>query len=417
MMAPFYKFGGFGDEVSLIVAFIIGIGFGFVLENAGFSSARKLSAQFYLRDLAVLKVMFTAIITAMVGLFLLSVVGFVDLSLVYMVPTYVVPQIVGGLLLGVGFVIGGYCPGTSVVSAGIGRIDAITYLIGVCLGIFVFGEAFPVIGEWSHSTALGKVTLPGILGISYGIVVFAVVVMAVVAFVFAEIAEKKFGGTIQGPGSLTNFTKKVNFSRGLMATLLVLGFLAMFMGEPFKGDKTTIDAKQMAMVAGGELDQIEATELANRIVQGNINFLLIDLREASEYEKYHIPTSANMELAGIDYDLLPRNESIVLYGKDGVQSAQAWFLFKAKGYPSVYMLEGGLDAWMNQVLYPKKPASEDAEALAEFAKQVEVAKFFGGKARDAGQTQEAVEMILPDAPVAPAQPIQSSRKKGRREGC
>ena len=64
MNAPFYKFGLFGDEASFILAFVIGIGFGFFLERAGFGSGRKLAAQFYLRDLSVLKVMFTAIITA-----------------------------------------------------------------------------------------------------------------------------------------------------------------------------------------------------------------------------------------------------------------------------------------------------------------------------------------------------------------
>ena len=110
MNAPFYKFGLFGDEASFIIAFVIGIGFGFFLERAGFGSGRKLAAQFYLRDLSVLKVMFTAIITAMTGLYLLSRLGLVDLSLVYLVPTFLVPQIVGGLLLGFGFVIGGYCP-------------------------------------------------------------------------------------------------------------------------------------------------------------------------------------------------------------------------------------------------------------------------------------------------------------------
>ncbi len=85
MNAPFYKFGAFGDEASPVVAFVIGIGFGFFLERAGFGSARKLVSQFYLTDLAVFKVMFTAIVTAMLGVFYLSWVGFLDLSLVYLV--------------------------------------------------------------------------------------------------------------------------------------------------------------------------------------------------------------------------------------------------------------------------------------------------------------------------------------------
>jgi len=108
MMAPFFKYGMFGEETSLVVAFLIGIGFGFFLERAGFGSARKLVSQFYLNDLAVFKVMFTAIVTAMLGVTYLGWAGWLDLSLVYLVPTYLGPQVIGGLILGVGFVVGGF---------------------------------------------------------------------------------------------------------------------------------------------------------------------------------------------------------------------------------------------------------------------------------------------------------------------
>jgi len=129
MSAPFYKLGAFGDEASLIVAFLIGIGFGFFLERAGFGSARKLVSQFYLDDLAVFKVMFTAIATAMLGATYLAWAGFLDLSLVYLVPTYWVAQVVGGLVLGVGFVVGGYCPGTSLVSTATGKLDGLVFVV------------------------------------------------------------------------------------------------------------------------------------------------------------------------------------------------------------------------------------------------------------------------------------------------
>ena len=117
MNAPFFKFGLFGDDVSLVVAFVIGIAFGFFLERGGFGSGKKLAAQFYFTDMAVLKVMFTGIVTAMVGVYWLSRVGVLDLSLVYLVPTKPAANLLGGALLGVGFVVGGYCPGTSVVAA------------------------------------------------------------------------------------------------------------------------------------------------------------------------------------------------------------------------------------------------------------------------------------------------------------
>ncbi len=198
MNAPYFKFGYFGEEVSLIVAFAIGIGFGFFLERAGFGSGRKLAAQFYLTDLTVFKVMFTAIVTAMVGLFWLGVLGVVDLSLVYVSPTYIVPQTIGGLILGVGFVVGGYCPGTSCVSASTGRFDGMIYLVGIVAGIFFFGEAYPFVKDFYSSTPMGQITLPQLLGIPYGLVVFLVILMALGGFAGAEWVEKKFATKVKG---------------------------------------------------------------------------------------------------------------------------------------------------------------------------------------------------------------------------
>jgi len=191
MNAPFFKYGLFGDDVSLVIAFIIGIGFGFFLERAGFGSSKKLAAQFYFTDLTVFKVMFTGIITAMVGVYYLSVIGFVDLSLIYLTPTFLLPQVVGGVILGVGFVVGGYCPGTSCVAASTGRIDGMVYLLGVIFGIFVFGEAFPLVSNFYVSTPMGQITLPQISGLPYGLLVFLVVLMALGGFAGAEWVEKK----------------------------------------------------------------------------------------------------------------------------------------------------------------------------------------------------------------------------------
>ncbi len=190
MNAPFYKFGLFGFDVSLVVAFIIGIGFGFALERGGFGSAKILAAQFYFTNMRVLKVMFTAILTAMLGVFYLSLIGWVDLSLVYISDTFLMPQLIGGLVLGVGFVIGGYCPGTSFVSFATGRTDGLVFILGVIAGTFAFGEVFPYIGDFFYSTPMGKVTLPDFFGVSYGLIVFAVVAMAIGAFMAAEWGER-----------------------------------------------------------------------------------------------------------------------------------------------------------------------------------------------------------------------------------
>lgn len=198
MNAPFYKMGYFGDEISLVVAFFIGIGFGVFLEQGGFGSAKILVAQFYLTNLRVLKVMFSSIVTAMFGLFYLSWIGWLDLSLVYLTPTNILPQVVGGLVLGFGFVIGGYCPGTSLVATATGRIDELVNLFGIIAGIFVFGEVFPLISTFYNSTLMGRVTLSEYFNLSYGLVVFLVVVMAIGAFILAEWVEKKFAAKKEG---------------------------------------------------------------------------------------------------------------------------------------------------------------------------------------------------------------------------
>ena len=192
MNAPFFKFGLFGDEVSLIVACAIGIGFGFFLEQAGFGSAKKLTDQFYFKDMAVFRVMFTAIVTAMLGLFYLAAAGWVDLSLVYIQPTYLWPQIVGGLLLGVGFVVGGYCPGTSVVAMATGKVDALVNIAGIFAGIFIIGELWPSIAGFTEASNLGRLTLPEVFHLPMGLIVLLVVLMAVGGFWGAGVLERRF---------------------------------------------------------------------------------------------------------------------------------------------------------------------------------------------------------------------------------
>lgn len=182
MMTPLYKYGFFGDEMSLIVAVLLGIGFGFCLERAGFGSARKLAAQFYLYDMSVFKVMFTAIVTALLGVTYLGWIGWLDLSQVYLVPTHLGPQLVGGLVLGVGFVVGGYCPGTSAAAVATGRVDGMLYALGIFAGTFVYAEAYPAIKDFVNADAMGQVTLPEVFALPWGVVAFAVVVVAVLGF-------------------------------------------------------------------------------------------------------------------------------------------------------------------------------------------------------------------------------------------
>ena len=167
---------------NLIVAFAVGTAFGFVLEHAGLGDARKLAGQFYLRDFTVLKVMFSAILTAMLGAFWLGRFGLIDLAAVYVPETFLAPQAIGGLIFGTGFVVCGLCPGTSCAAAGSGRIDGMATVGGLLFGVLITGLAFPVIEPLYESTALGVLTLPALFDTSYGLMIAIVTGTALLMF-------------------------------------------------------------------------------------------------------------------------------------------------------------------------------------------------------------------------------------------
>ena len=192
MRAPFFEFGAFGSHGAIVAALLIGIAFGWFLERSGMGSARKLAGQFYLTDLTVFKMMFSAIVTAMLGAFWLGRLGLLDLSRVYVPETYIVPQLVGGLIFGVGFAIGGLCPGTSCVAAATGRGDGLALLGGMFTGVLLSGLAFAPLAAFYTSTPRGAFTLPQLLRVPYGVVVAGVVILALVGFRGAEFVEARF---------------------------------------------------------------------------------------------------------------------------------------------------------------------------------------------------------------------------------
>lgn len=200
MTAPLYELGYLGEGGSLLVALLLGIGFGWFLEGGGLGNARKLAGQFYLTDMTVLKVMFSAIVTAMLGLFWLAWLGWLDLGRVYLLPTFTLPHLAGGVVFGLGFVMGGLCPGTSCVAASSGSLDGLALMGGMLFGIFAFNEAYPLVEGFYGSTPLGQVTLHGLLGVPYEAMVPFVVALALGAFLVAERVERRFASS-PGPGS------------------------------------------------------------------------------------------------------------------------------------------------------------------------------------------------------------------------
>src|SRR5262245_52106565 len=191
MNAPWADTGVVGPTGLLLSAPLVGFAFGWFLERGGLGSARKLAGQFYLTDLTVFKVMFSALVTAMLGAFWLDSIGWLDLSLVYLPETYVVPQALGGVLFGAGFLVAGLCPGTSCVAASAGRIDGFAVVAGMLVGVAGFNAVYDWIADLYTSTALGAVTLTDLAGVSRGTGVAVVTAMAVAGFAVAERIERR----------------------------------------------------------------------------------------------------------------------------------------------------------------------------------------------------------------------------------
>ncbi|MBI3992184.1 MAG: YeeE/YedE family protein [Candidatus Lambdaproteobacteria bacterium] len=182
LIAPLFKMEFFGADAAMVWAFAIGFAFGTALEKAGFGGARKLTAQFYLYDMTVFKVMFTAVVTSMVLVTASAAAGLLDFGALFIPATFIWPQIVGGLLLGVGFTAGGYCPGTSVVSVASGRIDGMMYVLGFFAGLAVFPVFFDALEGFYNAGGLGVVTLFDVIALPPLLIASIVAALAVASF-------------------------------------------------------------------------------------------------------------------------------------------------------------------------------------------------------------------------------------------
>lgn len=174
-----------------VIALLIGAAFGFILEASGFSSSRNIAGVFYGYNFVVLRVFFTAMIVAMVGLMYFSYFGWIDIDLVFVLPTYLNSMLLGGFIMGLGFVIGGFCPGTSYTAVAIGKLDGLVFATGFLIGVFIFGESFPFFENFYTANSMGTITIGEVFGISNDWVAFLFVVMAIVAFYVTWLIEKK----------------------------------------------------------------------------------------------------------------------------------------------------------------------------------------------------------------------------------
>ncbi|UMB60939.1 YeeE/YedE family protein [Lutibacter sp. A80] len=277
----------FSNEFSLVIALLSGIGFGFALEQAGFSSTKKLVGLFYGYDFTVLKVFFTAGVTAMIGVLLLSHFGFLDLNLIYVNPTFLWSALVGGAIMGLGFVIGGFCPGTSVCAAAIGKIDGLAFVFGSALGIIIFAEAYPFFETIYLAENWGPVLINETLGMSKLAFAFLLTAIAFIAFYFTHKIEDKVSKR------QSNFSKKkiIVYISGISLAFITLVFITI---TPSKEEVIASKIQDPKIQQNIVFNEVDSDALAFEIANNYYKINVIDVRSPEEYEAYHLPMAINI---------------------------------------------------------------------------------------------------------------------------
>lgn len=396
MIFPFESLNGELREFGYLVALVIGFGFGFVLERAGFGRSTKLAAQFYLRDMTVFKVMFSAIVTAMLGLTVASGLGLTEFGLVARQVaswTYFWPMLIGGFLLGMGFIISGYCPGTSVVAASSGNLDGWMTFGGVVLGSVLYSEVQPSIMGFHNSTEWGALFLNEVLGVPVPVVALGVVAMAVLCFFGAEWVERAVNGKSESSTVEVHSTPAYSFGRHFaffsFALLAVIGLLTI----------------PLASVSGNPIQRsaraIDSEGLAHLILDQPWTVRVIDLRGMDECSAQRVPGAECVpldQLGTLGLEYASGSQALVLVGASDLSEIPGP-AGKYKG--EVFTLAGGFEAWEGYAL--QEPAVPDASASDE----VRQAYLFRS-----ALYQSLTGQVQAPPPPAPTQIFIPKKKKG-----
>jgi len=357
-MGPFNLTAEWGTWVSYVVPLLIGVGFGAALEMSGFSDSRKLAAQFYLKEMTVLKVMFTGIIVAGGLIGLSSAFGLLNFEQLFVNPTFLVPGIVGGLVMGVGFIIGGFCPGTSIVASSTLKIDGILFALGVAAGIFAFGETVGLYSDFWWSTAMGRLTLPELVGLDAGVVLVGVVVMALFMFQAAEVSEAFFGRNI--PAADLRFLPRKPMAYLFGGSLILLVAITALRGQPDPDRKWDLIAAEAGVQLENRDVYVHPMEVAELTRDTAVYTRVLDVRSEAHFNLFHLRNSRHTALHELrDPEFIkamksaPGNRVVFTVSNDEARAARAWKLLVAQGVSNVYIVEGGINGWLG--LFPPPP--------------------------------------------------------------
>lgn len=220
---------------------------------------------------------------------------------------------------------------------------------------------------------------------------------------------------------MKNFWIKLTIAQKLAVLAFILGFAALLIGNPNDVNKIKVNAKELSLSTIQNNDRISVLTLADWLIKETGDFVLVDLRSEKEFNEYNVPSSINIPIESLLNSDLMRNQKIIVYGNDDVTSAQAWFILKSANFKAVYILNGGLNSWKNEILFPKLDVNASEEQKAEFEKVKNVSAYFGGTPQIVSGgtatvvTQQVAKPETPQikAPSSAAKPV----KKKKKEGC
>ncbi len=364
-MGPLARTMDWSTTAVYIVSFIIGIGFGGVLEMAGFGDSRKLTGQFYLRDMTVLKVMFGAVVVAAVMLGLFSAFGWIDMSLVWINPTYLWPGTLGGFVMGIGFMIGGFCPGTSVVSASTLKLDGLVFLVGVGLGILLFGVTLPSFETFWLSSNYGPITLPEVLHVSTGVVLLIVTAVGLGSFALAEASEARFGG--ERDTAEARLLPKRPVSWAAVGLLVLAALVTAIKGQPTAEERWAWVAPEASKQLEDRSVYAHPIEVAELTRNTDVYTVVLDVRPEADYNLFHLRGAINVTLDQLrdpafvrKLSQRPDNTIFFTVSWDEAKATEAWKLLRAQGVPNIYIVEGGINKW-HEVFPPPKCLAKPVE--------------------------------------------------------
>ena len=351
-----------GNELNLIVALIIGIGFGFILEQAGFSTSKKLVGLFYGYDFTVLRVFFTAGVTAMLGVVALDHFGFLDTNLIYINPTFIWPAVVGGLIMGLGFVIGGFCPGTSICAAAIGKIDGMIFVIGSFIGVFIFAEGYPLFEGFYKSGFWGYPRIFDTLHMSQSLFAFLLTFVAVAVFAATTFVENKVNGKPNPE------LQPARLYIGLASAVVLIGLSAFAMPDRQAEIMNKLSDKDL--MSSLKFNEMTTDEFAFGMIEGEDNLVIVDFRPDREYKEMPLPNSVNMtfeNLFGKDASktLSVKNKKYVFIADDEESEKKAAFIASELGYDEISILTGGVNKFKEEILNFRMPEAISSKHEAD----------------------------------------------------